>query len=93
MNKLISWVLGNLDKIANAAACVVVAIVLSVIFLHTTAGITVVAAAGCGFFGSLFISAVIAIWRFFIKEDFNGSNFIASAFGAILGFLITLLVL
>ena len=93
MEKFKLWVLNNLEGICTFVVSALVAIVSSVVFLHTTEGITSVAAAGCGFFSGLFLTALMGVWNFVFYNKFYLKNILAGAFGAILGFIVALILL
>lgn len=93
MTKLFYYITKNLDKLCHSLACILLVVIFSAVFLHTTSGISVIAASGCGFFAAVTIGILKEAFDFIRGTSFSIPDLIADIVGSILGFMLTLLLL
>lgn len=87
------WIYSNLDKIAHTSISVILAIVISWIFLVTTAGCTVLISAACGIIGTMIIGVLKEILDFTRGGSFDIKDLLADLVGSIFGGILAILIL
>lgn len=87
------WIYSNLDKVAHTSISVILAIVISWIFLVTTAGCTVLISAACGIIGTMIIGVLKEILDFTQGGSFDIKDLLADLVGSILGGILAILIL
>lgn len=87
------WIYSNLDKVAHTSISVILAIVISWIFLVTTAGCTVLISAACGIIGTMIIGVLKEIHDFTRGGSFDIKDLLADLVGSIFGGILAILIL
>lgn len=87
------WIYSNLDKVAHTSISVILAIVISWIFLVTTAGCTVLISAACGIIGTMIIGVLKEIFDFTRGGSFDIKDLLADLVGSIFGGILAILIL
>ena len=87
------WIYSNLDKVAHTSISVILAIVISWIFLVTTAGCTVLISAACGIIGTMIIGVLKEILDFTRGGSFDIKDLLADLVGSIFGGILAILIL
>lgn len=88
-----NWIYSNLDKVAHTSISAILVIVISWIFLSTTAGCTVLVSAVCGIIGTLLIGVLKEVADFIRGGSFDLKDMMADFVGSILGGFLVLLIL
>lgn len=87
------WIYSNLDKVAHTSISVILAIVISWIFLVTTAGCTVLVSAACGIIGTMIIGILKETVDFMRGGSFDLKDLLADLVGSIFGGILAMLIL
>ena len=87
------WIYSNLDKVAHTSISVILAIVISWIFLVTTAGCTVLISAACGIIGTMIIGVLKEIFDFTRGGSFDIKDLLADLVGSFFGGILAILIL
>lgn len=87
------WIYSNLDKVAHTSISVILVIVISWIFLVTTAGCTVLISAACGIIGTMIIGVLKEAADFIGGGTIDFKDLLADLVGSILGGILVMLIL
>lgn len=87
------WIYSNLDKVAHMSISAILVIVISWIFLVTTAGCTVLISAACGIIGTMIIGVLKEAIDFIRGGSFDPKDLLADLVGSIFGGILVILIL
>lgn len=87
------WIYSNLDKVAHTSISVILVIVISWIFLVTTAGCTVLISAACGIIGTMIIGVLKETADFIGGGTIDFKDLLADLVGSIFGGILVMLIL
>lgn len=92
MNKIITWLNGNMDKVCHFCICLVIAIVFGAIIFHTTVGATAIAAATCGLIAAFIVGLIKEVCdTLFLGGVFGLKDLFADTIGGMVGAILLVL--